>query len=49
MTDFFSGDIAQCWRVAEELEVGMVGINEGLMSTVEVPFGGVKECKMFKV
>lgn len=40
---FFSGDIAQCWRVAEELEVGMVGINEGLMSTVEAPFGGVKE------
>ena len=40
---FFSGDIAQCWRVAEALEVGMVGINEGLMSTVEAPFGGVKE------
>ena len=40
---FFSGDMSQCWRVAEKLEYGMVGINEGLMSTVEAPFGGVKE------
>nr|XP_002128699.1 succinate-semialdehyde dehydrogenase, mitochondrial [Ciona intestinalis] len=40
---FFSNDVAQCWRVAEKLEVGMVGINEGLMSTAEAPFGGVKE------
>jgi len=31
------------WRVAEALESGMVGINEGLISTAEVPFGGVKE------
>ena len=31
------------WRVAERLQVGMVGINEGIMSTVEAPFGGVKE------
>jgi succinate-semialdehyde dehydrogenase len=29
--------------VAEQLEVGMVGINEGLISAVEAPFGGVKE------
>jgi acyl-CoA reductase-like NAD-dependent aldehyde dehydrogenase len=29
--------------VAEKLEVGMVGINEGLISGVEVPFGGIKE------
>ena len=40
---FFSNDVSQCWRVAEELEVGMVGVNEGLMSTPEAPFGGVKE------
>ena len=40
---FFSNDVSQCWRVAEELEVGMIGINEGLMSTQEAPFGGVKE------
>lgn len=35
--------MAQCWRVAEALEVGMVGINEGLVSGIEAPFGGVKE------
>jgi len=40
---FFSNDISQIWRVAERLEVGLVGINEGLMSTVEAPFGGFKE------
>ncbi|XP_076809188.1 succinate-semialdehyde dehydrogenase, mitochondrial-like [Clavelina lepadiformis] len=40
---FFSNDVAQCWRVAEQLEVGMVGINEGMVSTCEAPFGGVKE------
>uniref|UniRef100_H2Z8K4 Succinate-semialdehyde dehydrogenase n=1 Tax=Ciona savignyi TaxID=51511 RepID=H2Z8K4_CIOSA len=40
---FFSNDVAQCWRVAEQLEVGMVGINEGLISAPEAPFGGVKE------
>jgi succinate-semialdehyde dehydrogenase/glutarate-semialdehyde dehydrogenase len=31
------------WRVAEALESGMVGINEGLISTEVAPFGGVKE------
>ena len=30
-------------RVAEALEVGMVGINEGLVSTAQAPFGGVKQ------
>ena len=35
--------MSQCWRVAERLEVGMVGINEGLISCIEAPFGGVKE------
>ena len=40
---FYSRDIARCWRVAESLECGMVGINEGLVSTVVAPFGGVKE------
>lgn len=39
----FSGDIGQCWRVSEKLETGMVGINEGLFSTPEAPFGGFKE------
>ncbi len=40
---FYSSDIRQCWRVARKLEVGMVGINEGLMSCAEGAFGGVKE------
>lgn len=40
---FFARDIGRCWRVAEALEYGMVGINEGLISTEVAPFGGVKE------
>ncbi|XP_062425889.1 succinate-semialdehyde dehydrogenase, mitochondrial [Rhea pennata] len=40
---FYSQDPAQIWRVAEQLEVGMVGVNEGIISSVESPFGGVKQ------
>lgn len=40
---FYSRDIGRCWRVAEALEFGMVGINEGIISTEVAPFGGVKE------
>jgi succinate-semialdehyde dehydrogenase/glutarate-semialdehyde dehydrogenase len=40
---FYSRDVGRVWRVAEALEVGMVGINEGFISTEVVPFGGVKE------
>jgi succinate-semialdehyde dehydrogenase/glutarate-semialdehyde dehydrogenase len=40
---FYSRDIGRCWRVAEALEYGMVGINEGIISTELAPFGGVKE------
>lgn len=40
---FYSKDVSRCWRVAEALESGMVGINEGLISIVAAPFGGVKE------
>ncbi len=40
---FYSRDLARCWRVAEALETGMVGINEGLISTEVAPFGGIKE------
>nr|WP_321445515.1 NAD-dependent succinate-semialdehyde dehydrogenase [uncultured Cohaesibacter sp.] len=39
---FYARDISTVWRVAEELESGMVGINTGLVSTAEAPFGGVK-------
>ncbi|KAM4688763.1 succinate-semialdehyde dehydrogenase, mitochondrial [Discoglossus pictus] len=40
---FYSQDPSQIWRVAEQLEFGMVGVNEGLLSAVECPFGGVKQ------
>ena len=40
---FYTRDIGRVWRVGEALEYGMVGVNEGLISTAEVPFGGVKE------
>jgi succinate-semialdehyde dehydrogenase/glutarate-semialdehyde dehydrogenase len=40
---FYSRDVGRAWRVAERLEAGIVGINEGLISTELAPFGGVKE------
>jgi len=40
---FYSQDLSQIWRVAERLQTGMVGVNEGLISAVEAPFGGVKQ------
>ena len=40
---FYARDIGWVWRVAEGLEYGMVGVNEGIISTAEAPFGGVKQ------
>jgi succinate-semialdehyde dehydrogenase/glutarate-semialdehyde dehydrogenase len=40
---FYSRDIGRVWRVAEGLEAGIIGINEGIISTEVAPFGGVKE------
>lgn len=40
---FYARDIGRIWRVSEQLEYGMVGINEGLISNVAAPFGGVKQ------
>ncbi|NLG77433.1 MAG: NAD-dependent succinate-semialdehyde dehydrogenase, partial [Xanthomonadaceae bacterium] len=40
---FYSTNIQRVWRVAEALECGIVGINEGIISTEVAPFGGVKE------
>ncbi len=40
---FYSRDIGRIWRVAEGLEYGLVGVNDGLISTEIAPFGGVKE------
>ena len=40
---FFSQDLNQIFRVTKRLKVGMIGVNEGLISTTEAAFGGVKE------
>lgn len=40
---FYSTAIDRCWRVSEQLEAGMVGINTGLLSNAVAPFGGVKQ------
>jgi succinate-semialdehyde dehydrogenase/glutarate-semialdehyde dehydrogenase len=40
---FYARDIGRVWRVARALRVGMVGINESLISTEVAPFGGVKD------
>jgi acyl-CoA reductase-like NAD-dependent aldehyde dehydrogenase len=42
-SSFYSRDIGRIWRVAEALEYGIVGINEGIISTEIAPFGGMKE------
>ncbi|WP_105439353.1 NADP-dependent succinate-semialdehyde dehydrogenase [Neorhizobium sp. T25_13] len=39
---FYAKDLSRVFRVAEALEYGMVGVNTGLISTAEAPFGGVK-------
>jgi succinate-semialdehyde dehydrogenase/glutarate-semialdehyde dehydrogenase len=39
----YTRDLARAWRVGEALESGMVGINEGILSTEVAPFGGVKQ------
>jgi len=40
---FYSRDIGRIWRIAEGLEYGMVGINEGIISNAAAPFGGMKQ------
>ena len=40
---FYSKDVAKIFRVAEQLEYGMVGVNTGLISTEVAPFGGIKQ------
>jgi succinate-semialdehyde dehydrogenase/glutarate-semialdehyde dehydrogenase len=40
---FYTADLGRAFRVMEELKYGMVGVNEGLITTPEAPFGGVKE------
>ena len=40
---FYSRDIARVWRMADQLETGIVGINEGALAAESAPFGGIKE------
>jgi succinate-semialdehyde dehydrogenase/glutarate-semialdehyde dehydrogenase len=40
---FYSQDVCRIWRVAEALETGLVGVNEGALAAEAAPFGGVKE------
>ncbi|WP_280371223.1 NAD-dependent succinate-semialdehyde dehydrogenase [Pseudomonas sp. BN411] len=40
---FYSRDIGRVWKIAEQLDYGMVGINTGLISNEVAPFGGVKQ------
>ena len=40
---FYSRDVARIWRVADRLETGIVGINEGAFASEAAPFGGIKE------
>ena len=40
---FYARDVSRVWRVAEAIESGIVGINEGIISNEVAPFGGIKE------
>jgi succinate-semialdehyde dehydrogenase/glutarate-semialdehyde dehydrogenase len=40
---FYSRDVGRIFRAAEGIESGMIGVNTGLISTAEAPFGGVKQ------
>lgn len=43
MTDYFTKNIDRTWRLLENLEAGMIGMNTGNASAAESPFGGIKE------
>ena len=40
---FYSRDVARIWRLADRLEAGLVGVNEGVLASEAAPFGGIKE------
>jgi succinate-semialdehyde dehydrogenase/glutarate-semialdehyde dehydrogenase len=42
-TYYFTRDVGRVWRLAEQLQYGILGANDGLPSTAQAPFGGVKE------
>ena len=41
--DSYTSDLGKSWRVSEQLDYGMVGLNTGIISTEMAPFGGIKE------
>ena len=43
---FYTNNYVRVWRFAEKIETGMIGINEGILSTEVAPFGGIKESGM---
>ena len=45
---FYTQDLGRTYRVMEGLEYGLVGVNEGVITTVEAPFGGFKESDLGK-
>ena len=45
---FYTRDLSRAWRVMESLEYGLIGVNDGLVSTEVAPFGGVKDSGMGK-
>jgi succinate-semialdehyde dehydrogenase/glutarate-semialdehyde dehydrogenase len=44
----YTSDLGRAFRLNEKLQYGMIGINSGLITTVEAPFGGVKESGLGK-
>lgn len=45
---FYTSDLGRSFRVMEGLKYGLVGVNEGIITTVEAPFGGLKESGLGK-
>ena len=43
---FYARDLGRVWRMAEAMEVGLIGVNDGVIATEVAPFGGVKESGM---
>jgi acyl-CoA reductase-like NAD-dependent aldehyde dehydrogenase len=40
---FFTKNVDRTWRLLENLEAGLIGMNTGLASSAEAPFGGMKD------
>ena len=45
---FYTQDLGRVFRVMEGLKYGLIGVNEGIITTVEAPFGGLKESGLGK-